>query len=291
MNRSIKLALAMSATALFVGAAGVAAANDFEERAKTEGVVLGFANEAPYAYSEPSGELAGIDYEILATVLSKMGITEIKTSLVEWGALLPGLRAGRFDVVASGVYMKPERCEQVLFSEPIYQVGDGLVVLAGNPKNIHGFDAFVADRSLKLANTIGATGPGGHALGAGVLPEQIVDVPDPVSQIAALKAGRVDAALNTGPQTGELVAASKDDSIERAEPFQQAVIDGKVAVGIAGIAFAPDNAEFVDHFNEVLVEFRTTPDYVALLEKYNMVASDLPSEAMTREAICAGTVN
>jgi polar amino acid transport system substrate-binding protein len=273
------------------GAATAFGQSDFETKIEADGVVLGFANEAPYAYSLPTGELAGIDYEILKTVLGKFGVSKIEASLVEWGALIPGLRAGRFDVVSSAVYMKPERCAQVAFSEPMYQLGDGLIVLAGNPKNIHSFDAFVNDRSLKLANTIGATGPGGNALAAGVRPDQILDVPDPASQIAALKAGRVDAALNTGPQSGELVASSKDSSIERADPFQQAIINGKPAVGIAGIAFNPVNAEFVEKFDEILLAFRATPEYVALLEKYNMTAGDIPTPEMTREAICAGTVN
>jgi polar amino acid transport system substrate-binding protein len=276
---------ALGATVLLVVSAGHAA-DSFWEKLKGDGAVMGFANEAPFAYKKPDGTLVGTDAEILMHVFEEMGITEIEAGLVDWGALIPGVRARRFDVVASGIYIKPERCEQVAFTEPLYVLGDGMIVLAGNPKNIHDFEAFVKDRSLKLANTIGATGPGDHALAMGVQPGQIVEVPDPPSQIAALKAGRVDAALNTGIQTGELVKRANDPTIERALPFRQATIEGKPAVGIAGLAFHPENEAFVAELNKRLVAFRGTPEYIAILEKYGMTKEDLPDTWMVTSELC-----
>ena len=52
------------------------------------------------------------------------------------GLGLPGARveivdgpdAGRFDIIAAGMYVTPERCRQVAFSEPTYAVGEGFVV-------------------------------------------------------------------------------------------------------------------------------------------------------------------
>jgi polar amino acid transport system substrate-binding protein len=284
---TFRTTLTTAAAALGLLLAPAALAEGLLEKGKTEGFVLGFANEAPFAYTTPEGELAGVDADILRHVLGQLGIEKVSTELVEWGALIPGVRAKRFDVVASGIYMKPDRCEQVAFAEPLYLLGDGMIVLAGNPKNIHGFDAFANDPGLKLANTIGATGPGDHALAMGVTPEQILEVPDPPSQIAALKAGRVDAALNTGLQTGELVAAANDPAIERAEPFAQAVIDGQPAVGIAGIAFNPEDADFVELFDAELLKFRGTPEYLAILAKYGLTEGDLPAEGMTTDSVCA----
>ena len=32
------------------------------------------------------------------------------------GFVIPGLNAGRFDLIAAGLFITPERCEQVAFS-------------------------------------------------------------------------------------------------------------------------------------------------------------------------------
>ena len=38
-------------------------------------------------------------------VFERMEIGTIKPVLTEWGSLIPGLRAGRFDLIAAGMYI------------------------------------------------------------------------------------------------------------------------------------------------------------------------------------------
>ena len=61
-------------------------------------------------------------------VFERMEIGTIKPVLTEWGSLIPGLRAGRFDLIAAGMYITPERCKQVLFTDPHYRLLDTLLV-------------------------------------------------------------------------------------------------------------------------------------------------------------------
>src|SRR6218665_22009 len=57
------------------------------------------------------------------------GVKKVDGVLTEGGALIPGLRAGRFDVIAAGMYVTPGRCKQVAFADPQYQIADTLLVL------------------------------------------------------------------------------------------------------------------------------------------------------------------
>src|SRR5690606_3307861 len=103
---------------------GTAFAQSTLETARENGYIrVGFANEAPYGYATPSGELTGEAPEVAKAILARMGIEEVDGVLTEFGSLIPGLRAGRFDIIAAGMFITPERCQQVQFSEPSYGIG------------------------------------------------------------------------------------------------------------------------------------------------------------------------
>ena len=58
--------------------------------------------------------------EVLKAVLKRMGIGETVGVLTEFQSLIPGLLADRFDVTA-GMYVRPNRCAQILFTNPLRQ--------------------------------------------------------------------------------------------------------------------------------------------------------------------------
>src|SRR5690606_5870324 len=68
----------------------------------------------------------------------------------------PGLKADRFDMVAAEMAILPDRCGQVLFSEPNTSYGEGLMVAEGNPKDIHTYQDFADNKQLKVAIMAGA---------------------------------------------------------------------------------------------------------------------------------------
>src|SRR3546814_5140271 len=88
------------------------------EKAREAGFIrIGFANEAPYGFATPDGKLTGEAPEVAKAVLKKMGINEVDGVLTEFGSLIPGLKAGRFDIIAAGMFITPARCNEVAFSE------------------------------------------------------------------------------------------------------------------------------------------------------------------------------
>jgi polar amino acid transport system substrate-binding protein len=269
---------------LLAGATSVHAQGTLD-RIKKEGVVrIGFANEAPWSYAQSDGTIAGADYELAALVFNKIGVPNLEGVLNKFGSLIPGLKANRFDLVVAGFYIRPARCEQVAFSEPTVAVGDAIVVKAGNPKKITSYKSVIADPSLKLGGVVGAA-TAQNAKNAGIPDSQLIMFPDFVSAISALKAGRVDGALQTAITAQTTVRSANDPTIERALPFEQAIINGKPTINYAGFAFRPEDKDLVAAFNAELAKVLGGPEHLKILEKYSISANEIP-KGMTTEALC-----
>jgi polar amino acid transport system substrate-binding protein len=263
-------------------------AGDTLANAKASGMLrVGFANETPFAYATPDGELTGFDIEVLRHILADMGIKDVDGGLTNFGGLIPGLVAKRFDLVTSAIYIRPDRCKQVAFGEPFYVLGDAIAVPKGNPKDLHSYSDIAADPSLKLANTAGGTGLRDNAKALGVKDEQIVTIPDDASGYAAVKAGRADAYVNVAVILETQLRNLKDDALERAQPFEQPVVDGKPRYGIASFAVRMDDQDLLDELNKRLVAFRDTPEYAALMDKYALTKDDAVKPGMTTAKACA----
>ena len=76
------------------------------DRAKRERVLrIGYANDIPYGYKTADGYLTGEAPEIARRILADMGIPEIEGVFTEFGSLIPALKAGRFDMIAAGMFI------------------------------------------------------------------------------------------------------------------------------------------------------------------------------------------
>ena len=182
---AIRLACTLLAGAAFSLAAH---AETTLERIKQSGTVrIGYANEAPFAYTETSGKVTGESPEIASKIFTQLGVKKIEPVLTEWGALIPGLRAGRFDVIAAGMYITPPRCQQVIFTDPHYQIPDTLLVKKGKPMNLRSYTDVAKNSEARLAIMSG-TAELGYARAEGVPDDQIVQVPDTTAQLQAVRA-------------------------------------------------------------------------------------------------------
>ena len=93
-----------------------------------EPIRLGFANEVPWAYPGEGNEPLGFVNAYTLGVLEEMGIESIEPVVTDWGGLIPGLRAGRFDIITGGMYILESRRENVAFSEPMAQVSGAFIL-------------------------------------------------------------------------------------------------------------------------------------------------------------------
>jgi polar amino acid transport system substrate-binding protein len=238
------------------------------ERAQREGVVrVGFANENPYAYAQPDGTLTGEAVEVARAILQDMGIPEMEGVLTEFGSLIPGLQAGRFDIITAGMYITPTRCEQVLFANPEYTIGEALIVEAGNPLGLNSYEDIAANPNVRVG-----TGAGyleyDYMIAVGVSEDQISLFPDDPSGVAGVQAGQIDAWTGTRPTLLSTLTTVNDPNLEIADPFTQPVIDGESIAAYGGAAFRYEDADFRNAFNEGLQELKDSGRLLEILSQF-----------------------
>ena len=282
LKRRTTLALAAGAVAAICLSAPPASAEGLMDQATGDGLRVAFYNFKPYAYVDDNNDLVGTDVEILEAVLAKMGGKVGSADATDWGALIPGVKAGRFDVVAAGMFVTPKRCAEVRFSEPTFGIKQALAVMSGNPSGIDSYET-IRDKGMKVGAVAGAAQVG-YAQQAGVEDANITQLPDNPTGIAALRAGRIDAWAVSAPGVREIVAGVPEGDIESSPVFDQ--IGGELAVSHGAYAFRPEDGDFVDAFNAELTAFISTPEHIAIMEKHGMTPDELPIQKT--DELCSG---
>ncbi|MGV9554932.1 ectoine/hydroxyectoine ABC transporter substrate-binding protein EhuB [Streptomyces sp. NPDC003401] len=221
-------------------------------------VKIGIASEPPFGYIGDDGRATGQAPAIAEVVFERLGIDEVEPVPVDFGALIPGLKARQFDVVSAGMYINPVRCEQVLFADPDYLMLDSFIVRKGNPHGIRTY-ADVKKKGLTLASGK-AYAQIDYARAAGI--RDVLVLPDQVAGLDAVAQGRVDAFAGTRITVTSAVAGSA--RVSATEPFQP-VVDGRPAYGAGGFAFRMSEKNLRDAFNEELLKLKEN-DYEELLK-------------------------
>lgn len=274
------LTSALAALAVLTASSVAATAGPLMDRiASGETIRIGFANEVPWAYpGEGNAPLGFVNAHVLG-VLAEMGYENIEPVVTDWGGLIPGLQANRFDIITGGMYILGTRCENVTFSEPMAQVSDAFIVQAGNPEGIETYTDFVATGATMV------TGAGFNTVEAaqreGVPESQIMQVPGPTEILAAVRAGRAAAGAVTF-FTGQELAANSGGEIEVTDPG--ALPDW--TQNWVGIGFRDADADFVEAFNAAQEAYLGSDAMLAAVAEYGYDASVLPGDETT-EWVCA----
>jgi len=274
--------IGVAAAAAFAGLATVAVAQTTLEKVKEQGFIrVGFANEAPYSYATSDGKLTGESPAVFKYVMKELGVDEVDGVLTEWASLIPNLKAGRFDAIVASMYVTPKRCEQIIFSNPTYGIGQAFLVKNGNPDGFNVYeDAVDKDKSIALVDGTAAIE---HAKLVGLERDNRLIVPDFASAVDAVKSGRASAAALTSLTAKHL--ASKDDAIERAEPFTF-THDGKTYRGEGAFGFREADTALRDAVNGVLAKFIGTDKHLEMVEEFGFDEANLPE--LTAADHCAG---
>lgn len=128
-----KLAL-LAACTWAAGVSPAMAADSLLDRINAKGTItVGTEGTyAPFTYHETDGTLTGYDVEVTRAIARKLGVT-VEFKETQWDAMLAGLKAGRFDLVANQVALTtPERQATFDKSEPYSWSGAMMLVRADN---------------------------------------------------------------------------------------------------------------------------------------------------------------
>ncbi|EST25539.1 amino acid ABC transporter substrate-binding protein [Streptomyces roseochromogenus subsp. oscitans DS 12.976] len=255
---------------------------DLLERLKAQGIVrLGIAGEVPFGYIDKDGQLTGEAPELAKVIFKRLGVGKVQPVPTEFGSLIPGLNSQQFDVVAAGMYVNPERCQQVIFADPDYQMLDSFIVRKGNPLGLHSYKDVVAKKAKF------ATGTGyaeiQYAVEAGYKQSDILIVPDQVAGMNAVEAGRVDVFAGTALTTREVV--KKSAKAEATAPF--APLDkGKPHVDGGAFAFRPTETNLRDAFNVELRKLKRSGELFRILRPFGFTKAEMTG--LTAKELCGG---
>lgn len=255
------------------------AANTLETIKQNSSIRVGYANETPFAFTQTDGTVTGESPEIAKIIFARMGIKQVDGVLTEWGSLIPGLRAGRFDVIAAGMYITPARCKQVLFTDPQYQLPDALLTAKGNPKNLHSYEDIARNPDVKLAIMAGTVNLA-YARDSGVKDSQILQVPDTTAQLQAVRAGRADAAVGT-QLTMKGLAAKGGDKVQAVTEFK----DDPSHIGYGALAFRPEDKDLRDAVNAELKKWLGSEEHLKTVAPFGFDQSNVTGK--TASELCA----
>ncbi len=281
--RLLPRSILLSTTAAMLTLGVSAQSATLEELQKKGSIRIAVANEIPYGYTDLNGDAKGVGPEVAAHLVKALGIDKIEWQTTNFGSLIPGLQADRFDLVAAEMAILPQRCQQVLFSEPNSSYGEGLLVAAGNPKDLHSYDDF-KDKQYKVAIMAGADQLE-MMQALGVDESQLVTISNNADAISTVSTGRADAYAATGLTAAEL--AKQSDRVELAANFQDPVIDGEAIRSWGGFTFAKNSESLRDAMNEELAKFKQTPEWQEILSRYGFSEVDqTESNAKTTAELC-----
>ena len=85
---------------------------------------------APFEYVGDSGEIEGIDIDIINEIAKDLGVT-ITMEPMDFDALVPSLVSGKLDITIAGMTITDERKQSVLFSDPYFNATQ-VVILPEN---------------------------------------------------------------------------------------------------------------------------------------------------------------
>lgn len=265
--------------AMILAAVPAAAMAETLDDLKSAGkVTIAIGNEPPFTSIDSAGNVSGAAPDVARAVFGRLGIGKLEAQVIEYGAMIPSLQARRVDAIAAGLFMKPDRCAAVAYSEPVLCDAEALLVPAGNPKGFRSYKDFADQQDARL----GAPGGGTEerlALDAGVPRDRLIVVPDAQSGLKMLQDGRIDAYSLPVLSLNDLLAKSGDSGLEVFAPVQGA------PVYCDGVAFRQNETALRDAFDVELAALKESGEFAKIIEPYGFSADAAIST--NREALCA----
>ncbi|MFC4908074.1 ectoine/hydroxyectoine ABC transporter substrate-binding protein EhuB [Actinomadura gamaensis] len=256
------------------------------KRARQDGkITVGFANESPYGYTDKDGRLTGEAPELARVICKELGIGKMDGVSVDFGGLIGGLKAKRFDVIAAGMFVTPERCGEVAFADPEYVAKTAFMVPKGNPKGVHKFED-AARQKLKVGVLTGAV-EGDYATRLGVSKGNLKTFPDQPSAFEGLKAGRIDCIALTRISLADLLAKHRGSAFEVTDAFVP-VIGGKEQFGAGAFAFRKADTDLVQAFNGKIAELKKSNRLLPVIRPFGFTEAELPGPNDTAARFCKG---
>lgn len=253
------------------------------QRIKDAGTVkVGIAGEVPYGYTE-GDKVTGEAPEVAKVVFKAIGIDNVEATQVEFGQLIQALNAGQYDMVAAGMAILPDRCENAQFSAVDYVTPTAFMVPTGNPKGINNFEDLKAkgETIAVLSGTVEQS----VAEAIGIPKDKIQPYDGQPELFQALKGGRAYCGALTDISLRRLLEDNPDAPFEVTEGFVPE-IDGKEQIQAGGFVFRKGDDDLVDAFNTELKKIQDSGEWLKIVEPFGFTADNEVPDGVTTDQLC-----
>ncbi|MBL0177135.1 MAG: transporter substrate-binding domain-containing protein [Ignavibacteria bacterium] len=235
-------------------------------------------------FFDGNGELTGSEIELAKAIVARMGIAKIDWQQTTFGSLLAELEAGRFDVIAAGMFITSRKAKRVRFSEPTFRAVQGLLVRAGNPHALHSYKDVATQPTLKLAVLHGSNES--EMLRDMRMPEsRIVLVPDARTGRVAVETGLADGLAISSPAISFMRAQGTLGSTEAATPFLPMRIGTWARDGFGAFVFRLPDQELCESWNRQQANILASGDNRRVRRKFGFTDEDLPTDRTTAQIL------
>lgn len=239
-------------------------------------ILVASSNDAPFFYEDQStGELAGVDYDILKEMMSRLGVDDIQMKAVDFSNMLTELNQGNVDIVADAMYINDDRLNQAIYSNIWYTESEAFTVKKGSQ--------FTDKDSLKEANVGAQPGTAFYKLmeqwKADGKIKELTGFENQATLINAVNAGKIDACVSDMIVCAYTLKQNPDLDLELMQNY-----DDPEAVGKIGAAVRFEDKDFMELLNEQLKDMKEDGTLMKIFEKYGMNDSNYvaPGEDETK---------
>jgi polar amino acid transport system substrate-binding protein len=263
--------LAAGAAALAIAATPAALAQDCEPAVSEDalikpGTLVMSTNPTlpPMQFVDSEGELKGMRITLGNEVAERLCL-EPEYIRIEFSAMIPGLQAGRWDVINTGIFWTPERAE-MMYMVPYESQAISISVPADNPEGIDEVDDLAG---MTVGVEIGGFEEAKLRILADELEEKGLERPQVrtfdnfATAYQALRAGQTDATVTIDSTAAEYAARGEFDR----------AISGLFATPVA---LAMANEELANAIVDVMNDMMDDGTYKALLDEYGVLANTEP---------------
>ncbi|MFC0407025.1 ABC transporter substrate-binding protein [Roseomonas elaeocarpi] len=159
----------------------------------------------PQQFVDSKGELQGLNVELAKAMAAKMCVEPVFLRM-DFPPMIPGLRAGRFDTINTGLFWTEER-SKILFMVPYAQQAISVYTLPDSKLTITSFDdlagrvvgvesATYQERKSREVNA--------EMVARGLKPIDFRTFSTASETVAALRAGQLEAGINIDETTNDL---------------------------------------------------------------------------------------
>jgi ABC-type amino acid transport substrate-binding protein len=229
--------------------------NSLEQIKDAGKVVIGTTgNYRPYSYMDSNNQLTGYDIEWGEIIAQELGV-EAEFITGQFAGLLPGLSAGRFDIILSGVNITEERKQSIDFSIPYSMDGTVAVIKKGSNalQDITDIEGKIVGVNAGSAFDAAVREIGGY--------KELREYPGAAESFSDLIAGRIDVVAIGMISAGEyMLNSSQGDQIE--------VVGEPYDIKNVGIAMKKNSPELEAEINKIIQSKKSDGTYAELTEKY-----------------------